>query len=224
MKAENAHQRDDVVTGLELGLRADDEGRAGAVKDQATIGSAGPVQARKTLSCLASKLPKDRLLLFSKDTDPQLFALVSTCHVDEVRAILSDTSGGSSDTEVKELTSMPTGSPSTSAASSTTPVGKADVAERIACGTGSTNLVELGSAGPSCVQIAFILWDSGQIWIKSMHSDGGAAGSDLSRYEQGDHQGGSNKQATHEERLLSAVRQSRTRGFAASQIRGTCDR
>src|SRR5215217_6732810 len=84
---------------------------------------------------------------------PHCLALLNTGQVDEARAILTDTNGGSSDTEVKELASMPTGVPSTSAARSTTPVGKADIARRIAWGTGSIWLIGRVSVGVCCVQL-----------------------------------------------------------------------
>lgn len=54
----------------------------------------------------------------------------------DVRSKANETIGGSSDTELKEFTAIPTTRPSTRAATTATPVGKPASAHRIACGVG----------------------------------------------------------------------------------------
>ena len=84
------------------------------------------------------ELAGDGRVVVGQDRDPEVRrARRRSGHVLEVLAIENDTSGGSRLTDVNELAASPTGTPSTLAATATTPLGKIPNASRRRSGSRS---------------------------------------------------------------------------------------
>ena len=65
----------------------------------------------------------------------------------ELRAMQTDTNGGSSDTDVNELAARPSGTPPANAATAVTPVGKVPNTRRSSAGSCTRTLLKAVSAG-----------------------------------------------------------------------------
>jgi len=96
---------------------------------------------RPTCSCSA-----DRMLTPSRDTSER------RDQVREVRAIHTDTSAGSSETDVKEFAVSPMGSSSANAATAVTPVGKAPKTRRSRAGSRTRVVTTVSRSGAGSVR------------------------------------------------------------------------
>ena len=124
-------QYDDVmITGLDLLGDAGFDPAAGAFEQDGAVLGDPPVQPVEPPFAAGRQLPADVFLPSGQDADAEPDTSERRDQVRDVRAIQTETSAGSSETDVKEFAVSPMGSSPASAATAVTPVGKAPKTRR----------------------------------------------------------------------------------------------
>lgn len=113
-----------MIAGLMHGMQAAIDPGDDIVDDGRSIVGYAVRHAGELVGARCGQLAAERLLIAGKDIDAETADLLDARPAARALAGKKATSGGSSDTEVKEPTTMPTGAPSSADAVTThTPVG-----------------------------------------------------------------------------------------------------
>lgn len=135
-----------VVTGAVHALHGPVQPGEGTVQSRVAGGAGRPGEAGEPVRPLPGEGSADALLPVGQHADSETAGRSDPGQVLELRSAQKPTSGGSSDTDVKELTARPCGAPPSIAATTTTPVANRPNAVRNAAGSTELSGMAVGSS------------------------------------------------------------------------------
>jgi hypothetical protein len=123
-EALDTKQYDHVIASFHFAVHRAVQPCGGIRQQHRTLSNAGEVESAEPVDVRGSQRPAQILLPLPKKLNPSRGAVHNRDHRREPRITQIDTSGGSKDTEEKELITNPTGLSSKDAHTTVTPVGK----------------------------------------------------------------------------------------------------